>query len=702
MSSSSNWTHERIRDVLNKYFRKRACWFQIEMAKAVYEGFDVVGVAATGSGKTLSFFAPLVMALEDGLKKVIFIVTPLNLLGQQNSDQLNTIGLTAISVTAENAGPETFKAIESGAYKVIIINPEILMSSACTVLWKNRKFTATILNFVFDEAHCVSQWSSFRKDYLHLGSLRFVIPDTIPFFVASATLPPPVLSEVSEILRLRPMRTKRFIRSNDRPNIALIVRQIKYAVTSYHDLVFLIKDGWRRGDAPPPKFVVFFDSTRETEDAVGFLQSRLPKEFRSRIRWFHATMTSAYRLDEYEAFKRGDLWGLCVTDAFGMGLDLPSISLVIQWKVNASLCAIWQRIGRAARGEGNTARAIIFVEKKCFDGNRQKKDATQGLGSRKRKAPEGTEGQASKRIALASCNVNRVLPTNAVGTRPFDVGEDPMSEGDGTGGGAIDIDVETQRQSYHKRCNQYRSIGSEHKDHVLEPALDDMVNAHTRGFDCRRQPPAIYFGNDRCVKNDHLLCDRTTPDGCSRCRPKSCNNEMSPCCDKCVPALLELFDGVTVPHQARAPNRSSIKEYQPVQSEQDLKAAIVSWRKITAPVKLGPLTVRRYGVEIFMHDMVIQRVVDCAHGNKIQTVEDLARETRWSLDRVNEFGAQIIALIEQHLPKLPPPALPAPSGVSSAPKRTRAPAKQCQCSECHQFGHISGFTTPFSIVHTNI
>ncbi|KAF9488058.1 P-loop containing nucleoside triphosphate hydrolase protein, partial [Pleurotus eryngii] len=174
-------THQQICDALNKYFHKRACLFQIEMALAVYEGYDVVGVAATGAGKTLSFFAPLVMALEEGQKKVIFIVTLLNLLGQQNSEDLN-------------------KAIESGDYRVIIINPEILMSPACALLWKNRKFTVTILNFVFDEAHCVSQWGAFHRDYLHLGTLRYLIPDTIPFFVVSATLPPPVLAEVSEIL----------------------------------------------------------------------------------------------------------------------------------------------------------------------------------------------------------------------------------------------------------------------------------------------------------------------------------------------------------------------------------------------------------------------------------------------------------------------------------------------------------------------
>jgi len=45
-------------------------------------------VAATGAGKTLSFWIALLIVLEEGEDKMIFIVTPLNLLGKQNVEML--------------------------------------------------------------------------------------------------------------------------------------------------------------------------------------------------------------------------------------------------------------------------------------------------------------------------------------------------------------------------------------------------------------------------------------------------------------------------------------------------------------------------------------------------------------------------------------------------------------------------------------
>ncbi|KAF8985860.1 hypothetical protein BDQ17DRAFT_1259965, partial [Cyathus striatus] len=46
------------------------------------------------------------------------------------------------------------------------------------------------------------------------------------------------------------------------------------------------------------------------------------------------------------------------------GMDLPDIKLVVQWKATCGLCALWQRFGRAARGEGQDGTAVLIVEKK--------------------------------------------------------------------------------------------------------------------------------------------------------------------------------------------------------------------------------------------------------------------------------------------------------------------------------------------------
>jgi superfamily II DNA helicase RecQ len=203
----------------------------------------------------------------------------------------------------------------------VVINPEILMlSDDIEKLWKKPRVTSRILNIIFDEGHCVSQWSTFPKEYLHLGSLRYLIPETIPFYVASATLPPSVLLDVINILRLRPNMTEHIIWSNDRPETYLAVQSLKYPTNSFRDLAFLISKNLQEGDSdlPPEKFLIFFDNTKEAERAVRFLRNLLPLSLHGKIKWFHSTMTQPYQEDELDALKGSEIWELCATDAFGM------------------------------------------------------------------------------------------------------------------------------------------------------------------------------------------------------------------------------------------------------------------------------------------------------------------------------------------------------------------------------------------------
>jgi superfamily II DNA helicase RecQ len=81
----------------------------VAAAKALHSGNDVLGCAPTGAGKTLSFWIPLVMTIEDGEDKLLFVVSPLNVLAKQNVDILLNAGISAIAVTAENANIRTFR-----------------------------------------------------------------------------------------------------------------------------------------------------------------------------------------------------------------------------------------------------------------------------------------------------------------------------------------------------------------------------------------------------------------------------------------------------------------------------------------------------------------------------------------------------------------------------------------------------------------
>lgn len=105
------WNPEKIREAIFKRFSKRACWFQVKTAEALYAKKDVVGKAPTGAGKTLAFFGGLVMAMEEEPtgEQMVIIVSPLTLLSQQNVEMLGAANLTAIALTAENNKEKTFQ-----------------------------------------------------------------------------------------------------------------------------------------------------------------------------------------------------------------------------------------------------------------------------------------------------------------------------------------------------------------------------------------------------------------------------------------------------------------------------------------------------------------------------------------------------------------------------------------------------------------
>ncbi|EKM75475.1 hypothetical protein AGABI1DRAFT_21298, partial [Agaricus bisporus var. burnettii JB137-S8] len=367
-------TTDRITDLVQRRFKKRPCWYQIEVAKAFYAGRDVIGCAPTGAGKTLSFWIPLLMAQEENPGRILFVISPLNVLAAQNVATLLEVGISAVAVAAENATASTFKDIEKGKYEVVVTNPEILIASnELQTLWKMPSFYSRLLGFVFDEGHCISQWGNFRKHYLAVGTIRYLISKPVPFYIASATLPPPVVNEVRKLLHMTREGTSVVLCSNERPDIALMVRELKCPSSSFEDLAFLIPYNWQEGMSMPKKFLVFFDNKKEAENAKKYFQTRLLKRYKSKIGWFHSTMSQEYRERKVDEFRRGELWGLFCTDAFGLGMDIGDVEIIVQYKATCDFCTLWQRFGRAARAPGIQGVGILLVEKKDTANNRKSK-----------------------------------------------------------------------------------------------------------------------------------------------------------------------------------------------------------------------------------------------------------------------------------------------------------------------------------------
>ncbi|EPT00445.1 hypothetical protein FOMPIDRAFT_1088545, partial [Fomitopsis schrenkii] len=156
-------TLAEIRAITSTAFRRHPCLAEA-VQQAVKGDKDMVCIAPTGSGKTLTFWMPLLFR-KDGVQ---IVVTPLNLLGTQNVKELASYGIRACDIA-------------EGRYRAITVN-----GGGFEKLWKNDAFTSRLISIIWDEAHCISTWSEFREEYKDAYRLRYLLPRT-PFYLASAT-----------------------------------------------------------------------------------------------------------------------------------------------------------------------------------------------------------------------------------------------------------------------------------------------------------------------------------------------------------------------------------------------------------------------------------------------------------------------------------------------------------------------------------
>ncbi|KAI9452135.1 P-loop containing nucleoside triphosphate hydrolase protein [Lactarius psammicola] len=334
-----------MKEAVNDRFGFFPCTWQLKAALTQLEGTDLLTLAPTGSGKTLTFWIPL---LFNGAG-ISIVVTPLNVLGEKNVSELALLSIPAVNLTTSSASDKTFKEIESLKFRVVITSPECILTDRRFLdLWKSKRFVKKLRSVIFDEAHCISQWSGeFRPEYADVGRLRWLLPAHVVFYGASATMPCHILDHVKALLQMRAGKTREIRLTNDRPNIHLVTLEMLDPLNSCHDILRVFNFN---GDPPPPPFMVFCNDRKETERLCQFARSHAPAELIDKLR---------------------KIWGIFCTDAAGMGLDIRNIEIVIQWRYTSSLCTLWQRLGRAARDPSNEASGIYFVEPQYMDHHRK-------------------------------------------------------------------------------------------------------------------------------------------------------------------------------------------------------------------------------------------------------------------------------------------------------------------------------------------
>lgn len=77
-----------------------------------------------------------------------------------------------------------------------------------------------------------------------------------------------------------------------------------------------------------------------------------------------------------------------------------------------------------------------------------------------------------------------------------------------------------------------------------------------------------------------------------------------------------------------------------------LRRLLDDWRMVEAVEKFGVAVAKDRGPGLIMPGRIIERVVDCAHYEKIKNLQDLRRETGWNCP--DEIGSTVIAIVAGH------------------------------------------------------
>jgi ATP-dependent DNA helicase RecQ len=310
---------------------------QKEVIDAVQHGRDVLGVMATGSGKSLCYQFPAVEG-----KKRCLVVSPLISLMNDQVKKLELAGITAAGLHS-HAGPhERQRALSDWAAKrlrFMYVSPERFSDDGFATALAGSPPDYVVI----DEAHCISQWGhDFRPEYQTLGRLKELFDLPIAAFTATAT--PQVQREIVTNLRLREPLI--WVHGFYRPNLCFAATM---EAGSQRRLERIIEETDVPGAA-----IVYCSSRKRVDELVGALRNEGQPAF-----GYHAGMDANLRAAAHGHFRDDAKVVIVATSAFGMGVDRPDVRAVIHAQLPGTVEAYYQEAGRAGR-DGLPAKCLLL------------------------------------------------------------------------------------------------------------------------------------------------------------------------------------------------------------------------------------------------------------------------------------------------------------------------------------------------------
>lgn len=332
----------KILDILSKSGFDVPTSIQHKAIPAAVEGIDIIGIAQTGTGKTLAFGIPLIQQiLKAGELSKGLIILPTRELAIQVNESIQKIGRTLGIRTAVLIGGSPIRP----QIKAIYDNPHIIIGTPGRIIDHIKQETLRLKNvkiLILDEADRMLDMGFAPQ----IKKILQVVPKDRQTMLFSATMPDGIARIASTHMKL-PVRIEIAAPGTTAENIE-------------HELFVVRKD---------QKTLLLKNLLQEYKGSVlvflrmKFGAKRLCNELRHAgisAAEIHSNRSLGQRKEALEGFKLGRYRVLVATDIASRGIDVKGIELVINFDLPENPEDYVHRIGRTGRA-GMGGKAISFA-----------------------------------------------------------------------------------------------------------------------------------------------------------------------------------------------------------------------------------------------------------------------------------------------------------------------------------------------------
>jgi len=332
----------------------------------VMSGKDMIGIAQTGTGKTLAYLLPALRQWnfsKDRLPQILIIVPTRELVAQivETVEQLTTyMTLTVVGVYGGTNIRTQADQINMGL-DVLVATPGRLLDLALRgdlVLKGIKRLIVDEVDEMFD--------LGFKHQLLNVLDL---LPEKKQSLFFSATMNEQVEELIDEYF-VNPVKVEAAPAGTPLENIHLTA----YSVPNFNTKLNLLED-LLATKSEMEKVLVFVSS----KTFAMTVYERLLPNFEERLGVIHSNKSQNNRFETVNAFQSGEISILIATDLISRGIDITGVTHVVNFDAPDDFENFIHRVGRTGRAD-RKGEAISFFSP--FEATSEK-HITEGLGELK-------------------------------------------------------------------------------------------------------------------------------------------------------------------------------------------------------------------------------------------------------------------------------------------------------------------------------